>query len=101
MVIKVDMTDLFELSAVGSGISCVISALAGLREVIVGTQSRLLSGALKAGVPRFIPSDYSTDFTQLNEGDNRDFDLRWEFMQQIDQADIKATSIFNGALRSY
>ena len=96
-IIEVDMNDHGALTAACKGSSCVVSALAGLREVIVDSQTKLLEAAVAAGVPRFIPSDYSTDFTQLPEGGNRNFDLRKEFMQQIGKANIQATSIFNGA----
>jgi len=96
-VIEVDMDDLSELTRVCEGVSCVVSALAGLRDVIVDTQSVLLDAAVSAGVPRFIPSDFSSDFTQLSEGENRNFDLRRDFHQYLDKAPINATSIFNGA----
>ena len=78
-------------------IECVVSALAGLREVVVDAQRLLLNAAVEAKVERFIPSDFSTDFTKLPEAENRNFDLRKEFKQLLDQADIKPTSIFNGA----
>ena len=57
----------------------------------------LLDGAIQAKVPRFIPSDYSTDFTNLKDGGNRNFDLRREFHTHLIGAPIQATSIFNGA----
>jgi hypothetical protein len=41
----------------------VVSALQGLRDVIVEMQTVLLYAAIKADAPRFIPSDYSIDFT--------------------------------------
>lgn len=78
-LIKADLTDRNALIAACTGISCVVSALAGLREVIVDAQELLLKAAIAAGVPRFIPSDYSTDYTQLPDGANRNFDLRREF----------------------
>ncbi|MBC7867078.1 MAG: NmrA family NAD(P)-binding protein, partial [Gloeobacteraceae cyanobacterium ES-bin-316] len=78
-------------------VTCVVSALAGLREVIIDAQKILLDGAVAAGVPRFIPSDYSIDFTKLPVGSNRNLDLRREFHTHLDKANIKATSIFNGA----
>ena len=34
-------------------------------------QGVLLEGAVRAGVPRFIPSDYSADFTKTRPGGNR------------------------------
>ena len=49
------------------------------------------------GVPRFIPSDYSIDFTKFPPGENRNLDLRREFHQRLDRASISATTIFNGA----
>ncbi len=96
-VLKVDMGNVTELTAACRGVSCVVSALAGLRETIVDTQSLLLDAAIAAGVPRFIPSDFASDFTQIAEGDNRNFDLRKEFHKKLDSAPTASTSIMNGA----
>ena len=74
-----------------------MSALSGLRETIIDAQKILLGGAVAAGVPRFIPSDFSLDFTRLVPGKNRNLDLRREFHAILDDAPIRATSIFNGA----
>lgn len=78
-------------------VTCVVSCLAGLRNVIIDAQKVLLDAAILAGVPRFIPSDYSLDFTKLKDGENRNFDLRREFHLYLDKSPIAATSIFNGA----
>jgi len=75
----------------------MISALNGLRDVIIARQSVLLDAAVRAGVPRFIPSDFSSDFTRTEPGHNRNFDLRREFMARADRAPIKTTSVLNGA----
>jgi nucleoside-diphosphate-sugar epimerase len=96
-VVAVDMDSLEELTNACEGVACVVSVLQGLHDVIVNTQTLLLNAAVAAGVPRFIPSDFSTDFTQLTPGENRNFDLRREFKERLDQADIAATSIMNGA----
>lgn len=96
-VVRVDMSNIDELAKALNGADCVVSAIAGLRDVIVNAQTVLLDAAIAAGVPRFIPSDFSTDFTKLAMGDNRNFDLRKEFKEIIDKTAIKATSIFNGA----
>jgi nucleoside-diphosphate-sugar epimerase len=96
-IIKVNMDNLEELTHAMKGVSCVVSALAGLRDVIVDAQSVLLNAAIAAGVPRFIPSDYSSDFTKLPEGENRNFDLRKAFHQKLDTAPIASTAIMNGA----
>ncbi|CAA9261773.1 Isoflavone reductase homolog P3 [uncultured Coleofasciculus sp.] len=96
-VITVDMSDVDELKQACQGASCVVSALSGLHETIVDSQIKLLDAAISAGVPRFIPSDFSSDFTKLPAGENRNFDLRKEFHQYLDKSPIAATSILNGA----
>ncbi|KUG07242.1 NmrA family NAD(P)-binding protein [Solirubrum puertoriconensis] len=93
---EVNYGSVAEMAKVCAGASCVVSALSGLREVIVETQRLLLLAAVEAGAPRFIPSDYCIDYTKLPEGSNRNLDLRREFSQRLDQAPIQATSIFNG-----
>jgi hypothetical protein len=75
----------------------VVSALNGLSDVILDRQSVLIDGAVRAGVPRFIPSDFSADFTKTPACRNRNFDLRREFMGRADRASIGVTSILNGA----
>ena len=86
-----------DVSLACSGASCVVSALQGLGDVIVDAQSVLLEAAVKAHVPRFIPSDYSIDFTKFPPGENRNLDLRREFHKRLDEASISATTVFNGA----
>jgi uncharacterized protein YbjT (DUF2867 family) len=93
----VTFTDHAALVRACQGASCVVSAVAGLREVIVDAQAQLLAAAVAAGVPRFIPSDFASDYTQQAPGANRNFDLRREFQALLDQAPIAATSILNGA----
>jgi NmrA-like family len=90
------MSNAEEISNACIGASCVVSALSGLREVIVDTQKILLDAAIAAGVPRFIPSDFSLDFTNLPAGQNRNLDFRREFHQYLDKTSIAATTIFNG-----
>lgn len=95
-IVEVDFTNVAELAAACAGGACVVSAVSGLRDVIVETQSKLLEAAVAAGVPRFIPSDFSIDYTKLPPGSNRNLDLRREFNARLDQAPIAATSILNG-----
>ncbi len=96
-VAVVDMEKAPNLAKEMNGAQCIVSLVAGLRDVIVDTQTVLLEAALLAGVPRFIPSDFSTDFTKLTPGENRNFDLRREFHERLDVAPIASTAIFNGA----
>ncbi len=92
----VDMASVSDIAKACDGAACVVSALSGLRDVIIDTQSVLLEAALAARIPRFIPSDFSMDFRTLPAGENRNLDLRREFHQRLDVAPIASTSIFNG-----
>lgn len=92
----IDLNDIDAIFAECKDVDCVVSALAGLGDVIIDLQKKILDGAIKAGVPRFIPSDFCTDYNDLKEGENRNFDLRRTFKKHIDQLSIQATSIFNG-----
>jgi len=96
-IAPVDLGSASQLASACAGASCVVSALQGLRDVIVETQTVLLDAAFKVGVPRFIPSDYSIDFTKFPPGENRNLDLRRDFHTRLDQAPISPTTIFNGA----
>lgn len=99
---EADPYDLTAMTHSLEGAACVVSALNGLGEVIVDRQGVLLDAAIWAGVPRFISSDYSEDFTKTTPGENRNLDLRRRFMDRADQscaggAQTRVTSILNGA----
>jgi hypothetical protein len=95
-VFEVDMTNKEAIANVCDGVDCVVSALAGLKNTIIDTQKVLLDAAVMAKIPRFIPSDFAIDFTNLVPGNNRNLDLRRDFHQYLDKAPIRATTIFNG-----
>jgi uncharacterized protein YbjT (DUF2867 family) len=96
-VFQVDTRNKSEISKHCIGANCLVSALAGLKDAIIDAQRVFLDAAIEANIPRFIPSDYSSDFTNLKEGKNRNFDLRKEFHRHLETSAIKATTIFNGA----
>ncbi len=96
-VVPVDLTRVDEVARACEGASCVVSTLLGLREVMVDAQTVLVDGAVKAGVPRFIPSDYALDFSQLAPGENRNLDFHREFLHVLGTKSIAWTSILNGA----
>jgi nucleoside-diphosphate-sugar epimerase len=96
-VFQINMMNVEEVTDACKNASCVVSAISGLKEVIIDTQKILLDGAILAGVPRFIPSDYSLDFLKFRDGENRNLDWRRTFHQYLDKKPISATTIFNGA----
>jgi nucleoside-diphosphate-sugar epimerase len=93
---EVDFNDPKGLKDACMGGSVVVSALAGLRDTMVDTQTALLNAAVAAKVPRFIPSDFALDFTKLPDDWNRNLSFRNEFRERADNADIKVTSVLNG-----
>jgi len=96
-LVDTDFSDPAALQRVCARAVCVISTLNGIEPTIVGVQGALLEAAVVAGVPRFMPSDFSLDFTKTRPGDNRNMDLRRAFQAQVDAAPIRATSVLNGA----
>lgn len=94
--LPVDFSNPEAVSDALKGSECVVSVLNGLAPVIMELQGRVLDAAIAAGVPRFIPSDFSLDFTRTRPGDNRNMDLRRRFQGRVDAAPIRATSILNG-----
>ena len=96
-IAEVAYSDPAALESAMAGIETVVSAVSGTRSVIVDAQRTLLAAAVRAGVPRFIPSDYSSDYRSIAIGSNRNFELRREFAADVDAARIRATSVLNGA----
>jgi putative NADH-flavin reductase len=72
---EVEFTNIPALTETLIGASTVVSALQGLRDVMLGVQGALLDAAVAAEVQRFIPSDFSLDFTKTAPGSNRNLDL--------------------------
>jgi nucleoside-diphosphate-sugar epimerase len=96
-LVMADLSDPPSLVAACTGVDVVVSALQGLRDVIVDGQTHLLRAAEKASVSRMIPSDYSVDLFKTREGDNRNLDLRREFDRTLDASPVKGTSLLCGA----
>lgn len=100
--VEVDYASRAELDRACEGATCVVSTLQGIGDVIVDVQRRLLEAAVAAGVRRFIPSDFSGDFTRLPPGSHRNFDLRRRFHEAAAEviaassSPIELTSIFQG-----
>ncbi len=98
----IDYTNPADLARVSEGAFAVVCCLLGVEDVIIGVQSGLLKSALDAGARRFIPSDFSGDFTKLPEGAHRNFDWRRQFHRIAAQMIAKSgagmdfTSIYQG-----
>ncbi|SDL27107.1 Nucleoside-diphosphate-sugar epimerase [Arthrobacter sp. ov407] len=96
-VIQSDYDDPDSLRRACTDVDCVVSAVNGLDGAMLGAQSRLLEAAVAAGVPRFIPSDFSIDYRGIRPRSNRNLQLRRDFAQRLDATEVRATSILSGA----
>jgi uncharacterized protein YbjT (DUF2867 family) len=96
-LVAADLTAPASLARACHGVDVIVSAVQGLRELIVDGQTRLLRAAEEAGVARMIPSDYALDFFKTEEGQNRNLDLRREFDRVLDQSSVRGTSLLCGA----
>jgi nucleoside-diphosphate-sugar epimerase len=84
-------------SAVEGAFSVVSAVEGGPGEIIAG-QGRLLEAARRAGVRRFIPSDYSLDFFGLDEGENISADWRRRFaaLAALRRGQVEVVHVLNG-----
>ncbi|WP_116105450.1 NmrA family NAD(P)-binding protein [Lewinella sp. IMCC34191] len=93
---EASLTSVPDLTEACRGGHCVVSALSGLGRVIIDLQTNLLKATEDAGVKRFIPSDFSLDFTRLPRGTNRNLDFRKTFQEIADKSNLEVTSVLNG-----
>src|ERR1035438_10356271 len=77
----------------------VISAVQGGPETIIDAQLKWLQLAREAGVRRFIPSDYSYDLFNLEDGENINSDWRRAFAHRAEgeKGNVEVVHILNGA----
>ena len=95
--VPVEAGDPAALAEACQGMACIVSALNGLEDTILDGQGHLLAAAERAGVPRFIPSDFSLDFFHTEPGQNRNLDWRRRFHERLDRSRVAGTSVLNGA----
>jgi nucleoside-diphosphate-sugar epimerase len=86
-----------EVLAATKNIDIVISALNGGPDVVLDGQLNLLEAAVKSGVSRFVPSDYSVDYFKLNYGEHVNLDMRKKVFEAIEKSGIGYTIFLNGA----
>lgn len=95
---EADFSDNSSLAKACEGSDVIVSAVAGLRPVLIDFQTSLVQAAVAAAVPRFIPSDYSIDYRFIPKDENRNLNLREEFRLMLDGIpSIRVTSVLSGA----
>jgi uncharacterized protein YbjT (DUF2867 family) len=95
-VADIDLESQQSLERACSGVHTVISALQGGPETIVDGQLRLLTAAAKAGVSRFMPSDFAEDFFTIAAGINPYLDARRNFADRAREGGVALIHLLNG-----
>ena len=91
-----DLNDASSLNPAVEGVDAVISAVKGGARTMVDGQKNLLDVSLANQVSRFIPSDYTLDYSRLEPADHAELALKAEFANILKRESIEHTFIFNG-----
>jgi uncharacterized protein YbjT (DUF2867 family) len=95
-LVEGDLNEKVSLERACTGVDTVMSTLAGWDDVVITGQLNLLEAASNTGVDRFIPSDYSYDYTGLKLGDNYLSDQRIKVAEAVKNSGLNYTFIANG-----
>lgn len=96
-LVEGNMMEPDSLAGAMEGVHTVVSTIGNDPEQFVTGQTNLLRAAEQAGVKRFIPSDFSSDYHAPQRGENFNMDMRKDFFAILQQSSIAWTSIANGA----
>ena len=91
-----DLDDPRSLDAAVRGADAVISAVKGGPQVMLDGQRNLLDVSVAHQVSRFLPSDYTLDYSRLDPGDHVELAWKARFAAILKSASIEHTFIFNG-----
>lgn len=95
-LVQGDVLDQESLLRACQGKDVVLSVVSGSREIAAEGQLNLLEAARKAGVGRFIPSDYALNYFGLQPGDNAFLDYRIEVAEAVKASGLAYTFILTG-----
>jgi len=96
-IVEVDLNDEAALVHLLRGHKVLISSLLGGPDLIFEGQRRLLRASKSAGVQKFIPSDFSFDYRNVEYGINVNIDDRKRFNEELVTSGIQWVSILCGA----
>jgi nucleoside-diphosphate-sugar epimerase len=96
-IIKADVTKPDTIVNSTKGIHTIVSALVGDNKTVIDGQILLLEDAVKNGVKRFVPTDYSLDIWKLSKGEHYFTDQRLIFRERLNkESSIKGLHLING-----
>ena len=96
-----DMLNLDQMTAALKDVETLISAVPGSKEIITKAEPLWLEAALKAGVKRFVPTEFGCHTRNLDEGDGILFDYKKALHKKIMESGIGWTFFYNGGIFDY
>lgn len=92
-----DVMDRESLREGVKGSDVVISAVGNVEPILDMGQKNLIYACKAAGVRRFVPSDFSVDYFNVELGDNYNLDYRITTFAFLKESGVPWTSVLNGA----
>ncbi|MCW8329047.1 aromatic alcohol reductase [Photobacterium sp. SDRW27] len=96
-----DMHDVDSVSQHLQGVDTLVVAVPGAKEIIQKSEPIWLEAAVKAGVKRFVPTEFGAHTQALEMGDGEVFDNKKRFHDLLTQSGIGWTLFYNGGIFDY
>ena len=94
--LRVDITDIDKIRGCTKGIHTVIYAIPIEDKAMVDGQLAILNDAIENGVKRFIPSDFSFDYSKIQEDEHPVIGNNIRFRRELEKSSVKGLFIHNG-----
>lgn len=96
-----DMLNVDALSSVLGGADALVAAVPGSQQIITESEPIWIQAAVKAGVKRYVPSEFGCHTRQLSLGDGILFDYKKALHEKIFASGIGWTFIYTGGIFDY
>ena len=96
-----DMHDVDAMANILQGIDTLVASVPGSKEIIQKSEPIWLSAAVKAGVERFVPTEFGSHTQAIEMGDGEIFDQKKRFHDLLMNSGIGWTLYYNGGIFDY
>lgn len=96
-----DMYDVDAMANILQGIDTLVASVPGSKEIIQKSEPIWLAAAVKAGVERFVPTEFGSHTQAVEMGDGEIFDQKKRFHDLLMNSGIGWTLYYNGGIFDY
>lgn len=96
-----DMHDVDAMANILQGIDTLVASVPGSKEIIQKSEPIWLAAAVKAGVERFVPTEFGSHTQAVEMGDGEIFDQKKRFHDLLMNSGIGWTLYYNGGIFDY